>query len=175
MSSTVTSYMIWKASLSPAGVDSLRRWVHFSLFASGRRQRELLGREPESSLYARAALRNGPCVTKSQERRAAFLRLVLKLAVVAEGERVQRQPGALRLGPERQQEHQNYRTGGVGNRRERLQRFNHSNFANPVNFLGAPNLGQVTLQAVPPTSSFGSFLAGAPSNRILPFQGKIVF
>jgi hypothetical protein len=28
---------------------------------------------------------------------------------------------------------------------------------------------------VPPTSPFGSFFAGAPSNRILQFQGKIVF
>ena len=53
--------------------------------------------------------------------------------------------------------------------------FNHSNFANPVNFYGAPNLGQITLQAVPPTGPFGSFFAGAPSNRILQFQGKIVF
>ena len=53
--------------------------------------------------------------------------------------------------------------------------FNHSNFANPVNFYGAPNLGQITLQAVPPTGPFGSFFAGAPSNRILQFQGKIIF
>ena len=53
--------------------------------------------------------------------------------------------------------------------------FNHSNFANPVNFFGAPNLGQITLQAVPPTGPFGSFFAGAPSNRILQFQGKIIF
>jgi hypothetical protein len=53
--------------------------------------------------------------------------------------------------------------------------FNHSNFANPVNFFGAPNFGQVTLQAVPPSGPFGSFFAGAPSNRILQFQGKIVF
>ena len=53
--------------------------------------------------------------------------------------------------------------------------FNHSNFANPVNFFGAPNFGQINLQAVPPTSPFGSFFAGAPSNRIIQFQGKIVF
>ncbi len=53
--------------------------------------------------------------------------------------------------------------------------FNHSNFANPVNFYGASNLGQVTLQAVPPSGPFGSFFAGAPSNRIIQFQGKIVF
>ena len=53
--------------------------------------------------------------------------------------------------------------------------FNHSNFANPVNFFGAPNLGQITLQAVPPSGPFGAFFAGAPSNRILQFQGKITF
>ncbi len=53
--------------------------------------------------------------------------------------------------------------------------FNHSNFANPVNFFGAPNFGTINLQAVPPTSPFGSFVAGAPSNRIIQFQGKIVF
>ncbi len=53
--------------------------------------------------------------------------------------------------------------------------FNHSNFANPVNFYGAPNFGTINLQAVPPTSPFGSFFAGAPSNRIIQFQGKIVF
>ena len=57
--------------------------------------------------------------------------------------------------------------------------FNHSNFANPSNFwtgpTPSPSLGQITLQAVPPTSPFGSFFTGAPSNRILQFQGKIVF
>jgi Carboxypeptidase regulatory-like domain len=53
--------------------------------------------------------------------------------------------------------------------------FNHSNFANPVNFAGTPSFGQVTLQAVPPTGPFGSFFTGAPSNRILQFQGKIIF
>jgi len=53
--------------------------------------------------------------------------------------------------------------------------FNHSNFANPINAYGAPTFGTVNLQAVPPTGPFGSFFAGAPSNRILQFQGKIVF
>ena len=53
--------------------------------------------------------------------------------------------------------------------------FNHSNFANPVNVLGAGSFGQINLQAVPPTGPFGSFFAGAPSNRIIQFQGKLVF
>jgi hypothetical protein len=53
--------------------------------------------------------------------------------------------------------------------------FNHSNFANPVNTFGAANFGQINLQAVPPTGPFGSFFAGAPSNRIIQFQGKLVF
>jgi len=53
--------------------------------------------------------------------------------------------------------------------------FNHPNFENPVQFFGASNFGQVTGQAVPPTGPFGSFFAGAPSNRIIQLQGKIVF
>ncbi|MGA7461327.1 MAG: carboxypeptidase regulatory-like domain-containing protein [Candidatus Korobacteraceae bacterium] len=53
--------------------------------------------------------------------------------------------------------------------------FNHSNFANPINVLGAASFGQINLQAVPPTGPFGSFFQGAPSNRIIQFQGKLVF
>jgi len=53
--------------------------------------------------------------------------------------------------------------------------FNHPNFAEPGNFLGASTFGVVTEQTAPPTGPFGSFFAGSPAGRIIQLQGKIVF
>jgi outer membrane receptor protein involved in Fe transport len=53
--------------------------------------------------------------------------------------------------------------------------FNHPNFAEPVQFFGASNFGQITSQTAPPTGPFGSFLAGLPAGRIVQLQAKIVF
>jgi hypothetical protein len=53
--------------------------------------------------------------------------------------------------------------------------FNHPNFAEPVNFFGAGNFGQIVSQTAPPTGPFGSFIAGLPANRVLQLQAKVVF
>ncbi len=53
--------------------------------------------------------------------------------------------------------------------------FNHPNFAQPGNVLGSGTFGVVSAQTAPPTGPFGSFFAGLPANRIIQFQGKIVF
>ncbi len=53
--------------------------------------------------------------------------------------------------------------------------FNHPNFAQPGNILGSGNFGAISEQTAPPTGPFGSFIAGLPANRIIQFQGKIVF
>ncbi len=53
--------------------------------------------------------------------------------------------------------------------------FNHPNFALPGNVYGAGNFGVIGAQTAPPTGPFGSFFAGLPANRIIQFQGKIVF
>ena len=53
--------------------------------------------------------------------------------------------------------------------------FNHPNFAQPNNTFGSGTFGVVSAQTAPPTGPFGSFFAGLPANRIIQFQGKIVF
>jgi len=53
--------------------------------------------------------------------------------------------------------------------------FNHPNFAEPNNLFGSPTFGQITQQTAPPTGPFGSFIPGLPANRIIQFNGKIVF
>jgi hypothetical protein len=53
--------------------------------------------------------------------------------------------------------------------------FNHPNFAQPGDTLGAGNFGTVTNTTAPPTGPYGSFFTGLPSGRIIQFQGKLVF
>jgi len=53
--------------------------------------------------------------------------------------------------------------------------FNHPNFAQPNDTFGSGTFGVVSAQTAPPTGPFGSFFAGLPANRIIQFQGKIVF
>jgi hypothetical protein len=53
--------------------------------------------------------------------------------------------------------------------------FNHPNFAQPNNTFGSGSFGAISAQTAPPTGPFGSFISGLPANRIIQFQGKIVF
>ena len=53
--------------------------------------------------------------------------------------------------------------------------FNHPNFTNPDPTLGDSTFGTITGTTAPPTGPYGSFATGLPSERIIQFQGKLVF